>query len=627
MKIKQVITKISLKLILTVSAVTVAIISVYSYINLKAQSEDLLTQAELAANKLSETLKNSMHFSMMLNQPEQTHAIINASADEPCILEIRVFNKEGMIMYSSQETAIGTMVDKNAEACYVCHTANEPIEKLSIDQRIRKYKIHPDSSHILGIINPIYNEPSCWQADCHAHPESQTVLGVLDVKVCLKDVDNQIKQSENRSIVFAIGAIILLSLIIAFIVRKWIEKPIIELVAATEQVGTGNLGYVIKDLGSDELGLLAKSFNNMTKKLAEARLQLFQSDKMASMGRLAAGVAHEINNPLTAVLTYSSFLLKRVNDPALQEDLKVIVRETKRSREIVKSLLDFARQSVPKKSNANLHEIINNAIGVVDNQLSMKHIKLEKNLEENIPPFRIDSNQMQQVFINLLVNASDAVQEREGRISVLTRVVSLSPYGTLQIKNAVCSKRHSLMDEEVKIDGKPSVKLKIIQSGKEGFVNLNPVYGKNRDKYSIQIEPDKSIQVSCPKCNISLIDKEVICPKCKGTVYSFEVPPQGMFQGCINPKCGWQRWASVDEAGIRDYVEIKISDNGCGIAKEDLPRIFEPFYSTKGQKGTGLGLAVIWGIIDNHNGTINVESEIGKGTTFTILLPLNHHSN
>lgn len=627
MKIKQAITKISLRLILTVGAFTIAIISVYSYINLKAQSEDLLTQAELAANKLSETLKNSMHFSMLLNQPEQTHAIINSSADEPCILEIRVFNKDGMIMYSSQENAIGTMVDKNAEACYVCHTANEPIEKLSIDQRIRKYKIHPDSSHILGIINPIYNEPSCWQADCHAHPESQTVLGVLDVKVCLKDVDNQIRQSENRSLIFAIGAIILLSLIIAFIVRKWIEKPIKELVTATEQVGTGNLNYVIKDLGSDELGLLAKSFNNMTKKLAEARLQLFQSDKMASMGRLAAGVAHEINNPLTAVLTYSSFLLKRVNDPELQEDLKVIVRETKRSREIVKSLLDFARQSVPKKSNANINEIINNAIGVVDNQLSMKHIRLEKNLEESIPLFRIDSNQMQQVFINLLVNASDAVKEREGKISISSKIVSLSPYGTVQIKNAVCSKRHSLMDDEIKIDGKPTIKLKLSQDGKEGYVNLDPVYGKNRDKYGFEVYPTNPVQISCPKCNISVVEKELVCPQCNSTVYSFEVPPQGMFEGCINPKCNWQRWDYVDKAGVRDYVEIKISDNGSGIEKEDLPRIFEPFYSTKGQKGTGLGLAVIWGIIDNHDGTISVESEVGKGTSFTILLPLNHHTN
>ncbi|MCK7523445.1 MAG: HAMP domain-containing protein [Ignavibacteriales bacterium] len=127
----------------------------------------------------------------------------------------------------------------------------------------------------------------------------------------------------------------------------------------------GNLNYTIKDLGEDEIGKLGQSFNNMTKKLSEARMQLFQSDKMASLGRLAAGVAHEINNPLTGVLTYSSFLLKRTKDnPEFQEDLKVIVRETLRSREIVKSLLDFARQSVPKKSSADINEIINKSISV-----------------------------------------------------------------------------------------------------------------------------------------------------------------------------------------------------------------------------------------------------------------------
>ncbi|MFI5237215.1 MAG: sensor histidine kinase, partial [Ignavibacteriales bacterium] len=482
-----------------------------------------------------------------------------------------------------------------------------------------------DSSRILGVINPIYNEPSCSEAECHVHDVEQKVLGVLDVKLSLNDVDAQIASSEFRSILFAIIAIALLSLIIGIFVRKWIEKPVHELVNATEQVGTGNLNYLIKDLGSDELGLLAKSFNKMTQKLADARLQLFQSDKMASMGRLAAGVAHEINNPLTAVLTYSSFLLKRVKDSELQEDLKVIVRETKRSREIVKSLLDFARQSVPKKSNANINEIISNAVAVVENQLSMKHINLDKILEEHFPLFKIDSNQMQQVFINLLVNASDAVAEKEGRISVFSKIVSLSPYGTLQIKSAVCSKRHSLMDEEIKIDGKPSVKLKLVQNGKEGYVNLDPTYGKNRDKFSFEVHSSQQIQISCPKCNISVVDKEERCPECKGAIYTFEVPPQGMFEGCINPECDWQRWRFVDEAGVREYVEIKISDNGTGISKEDLPRIFEPFYSTKGQKGTGLGLAVIWGIIDNHDGTINVESEVGKGTTFTILLPISHH--
>jgi two-component system, NtrC family, sensor kinase len=623
MKIKQAITKISLKLIMAVGIVTIAIISIYSFVSIQAQRDELLSQTEVYANKLSETIRNSLHLSMLENRSDQTHRIINTIAQEPGLREIRIFNKEGRIMFSSQKDYIGNMVDKKAEACYACHTANEPLEKLPMEERMRIYQTPQDSSRILGIINPIYNEQSCWEAECHVHPQEQKVLGVLDVKLSLKDLDTQIANSEFRSIIFAIFAIALLSIIIGIFVRKWIAKPVNELVTATDRVGGGDLNYAIQDLGSDELGLLGKSFNNMTKKLAEARMQLFQSDKMASLGRLAAGVAHEINNPLTAVLTYSSFLLKRINNPELSEDLKVIVRETKRSREIVKSLLDFARQSVPKKSNADINEIIESALAVVDNQISLKQIKLEKNLDKNLPSIKIDSNQMQQVFINLLVNASDASTEKEGRISVSSKMISLSPYGTLQIKNAICSKRHSLTDDETKVDGMSTIKLKINQNDKTGFVNIDPIYGKNRNKYSLEIKNPRQTQIACPKCNISLVVKDKSCPKCNSTIYSFEVPPQGMFEGCINPNCNWERWESIDVAGVRDYIELKVADNGCGIAKENLPRIFEPFYTTKGQKGTGLGLAVIWGIIDNHDGTINVESELNKGTTFTILLPTN----
>ena len=627
MKIRQAITKISLKLIIAVGIVTIAIISFYSFVSIQAQRDELLSQTEVYANKLSETIRNSLHLSMLENRSDQTHRIINTIAQEPGLREIRIFNKEGRIMFSSQKGFIGNMVDKKAEACYACHTANEPLEKLPMEERMRIYQTPQDSSRILGIINPIYNEPSCWEADCHVHPQEQKVLGVLDVKLSLKDLDAQIANSEFRSIIFAIFAIALLSIIIGIFVRKWVAKPVNELVTATDRVGGGDLNYAIKDLGSDELGLLAKSFNNMTKKLAEARLQLFQSDKMASLGSLAAGVAHEINNPLTAVLTYSSFLLKRINNPELSEDLKVIVRETKRSREIVKSLLDFARQSVPKKSNADINEIIESTLSVVDNQIALKQIKLEKNLDTNLPRIKIDSNQMQQVFINLLVNASDASKEKEGKITVSSKMISLSPYGTLQIKNAVCSKRHSLMDDELKVDGMSTIKLKINQNEKEGFVNIDPIYGKSRNNYSFEIKNPKQIQISCPKCNISLVEKDKHCPKCNSAIYTFEVPPQGMFEGCINPNCDWERWESIDQAGVRDYIELKIADNGCGISKENLSRIFEPFYTTKGQKGTGLGLAVIWGIIDNHNGTINVESELKKGTTFTILLPINQQGS
>jgi len=191
-----------------------------------------------------------------------------------------------------------------------------------------------------------------------------------------------------------------------------------------------------------------------------------------------------------------------------------------------------------------------------------------------------------------------------------------------QIKTAVCPKRHNLIDNEVKIEAMPTIKLKIATEKSSGYLNLDPIYGKNRHHYSINIRSGEVVNVSCPRCNISLIEEKELCPKCNSRIFAFESPPNGMFEGCTNINCDWQRWRAIDEGGERTYVKIIIEDNGSGIQPEDLSRIFEPFFSTKGQKGTGLGLAVIWGIIDNHNGSINVESEVGKGTKFTILLPV-----
>ncbi|MFZ0452590.1 MAG: ATP-binding protein [Ignavibacteriaceae bacterium] len=617
--------KIGIKLIIVVGITAVLIIGIFSFYNIRSQSNALLAEVERHANQLSETVKHSTRYDMLLNQRDRIHTTINTIGEQPGIHDVRVLNKVGEIIYSSHEDDIGKMVDKKAESCYACHAANKPLERLPIKDRTRIFRLNPDSSRVLGIISPIYNERSCWAADCHAHSKSQTVLGVLDVTISLKDVDEQIKKGEIDTAVFALSAVVALSLLIGFFVKRWVDRPIKDLLHATHEVGTGNLNYTIEDKREDEFGMLARSFNNMTQKLSEARIQLFQSDKMASLGRLAAGVAHEINNPLTGVLTYSSFLLKKTqNNPEINEDLKVIVRETKRSREIVKSLLDFARQSVPKKNLVNINEIIGRAISVVENQLSLNHVQLNKELEKTLPETTLDSNQMQQVFINLLVNASDAIGPKGGIITISTALLKLSPYGITHIKKATCPKRHDLMDNEFKIDGMPSIKLKIISDGNEGYVNLDPVYGRNKHHFdlSFNLQGKKDFQVVCPKCGISLVEAGKKCPECDAPVYSLDVPSQGNVEGCITKECSWQKWEAVDIDGLKEYIEVRISDTGCGITKENLSKIFEPFYSTKGQKGTGLGLAVIWGIIDNHNGTINVESIVNKGTTFIIRLPL-----
>lgn len=625
---------ISSKLILVVGLTAVIIIGIYSYLNIKNQESVLLSEGERHANQLSEMVKNATQNLMMQNDRERIQQIIDRIGLDPAIDNVRILNKEGEIIYSTIPTDIGMMLDKQAESCYACHAENKPLEKLPIKNRTRIFSINPDSSRILGVINPIDNEPSCYTADCHAHDKEAKVLGVLDVTISLKAVENQIVKNEIQGVVFSVIAIVSIGLIIGFTIRRYVDKPVKELLKATEQVSTGNLHYKIPDLGKDELGSLATSFNEMTEKLDEVSRQLYQSTKLASLGQLAAGVAHEINNPLTGVLTYSSFLLKRTKDnPQMQEDLNVIVRETTRCREIVKGLLDFARQSIPKKSNVDINELVAHAASVVNNQLKINKVILEKNFDSSLPKITADANQIEQVFINLFVNAIDAIGQAGGKINVTSSQIELSPKGIIHIKNAVCGKTHSLIDSHNKIGGNSSIKIKAKSNGIEGLIYLDSVYGVHRHNFGIAIDRNSPVQISCPYCDISLIEKNVKCPKCGGPVYKIQIPNQGYIEGCASFSDDWQVWGYVDSAGEKKFIQIDVEDSGCGIPQEHLTKIFEPFFSTKGQKGTGLGLSVIWGIIDNHNGSISVQSEVGNlpagkvgGTTFSVRLPVNEFS-
>jgi len=615
--------KIGFRLTFGVVLTVLLAIGVFAYFNIQSEKKSLLTEVERHANQLSEAVKSDTEYDMLHNDRERIHESIRRIGRQDSIDRVRVFNKSGEIIYSSDSAEIGTMVDKKAESCYRCHSAGKPLERLEKQERTRVFRPHRDSSRLLGIINPIYNSQSCWTAACHAHPKTQTVLGVLDVTIPLTEVDRNILNSRVAIVVLAVSVILILSLIVGFMVRWWIDRPVQELLTATRHVAGGELGYRIKVTRDDELGMLARSFNNMTDKLAEARLQLFQSDKLASLGRLAAGVAHEINNPLTAVLTNSSYLLKRSQGQAeMRDDLQVIVSETIRCREIVKSLLDFARQTVLKKRKADINEIIGRAATVIENQLALGRVKLVMELDTALPRATVDANQIQQVFINLMVNASDAIGENSGTIKITSSAISLRPTGVLQIKRALCPKRHDLVDRKIRIDGKPAISMRFRKKKHTGLIHLNPMYGVDEHRLSDMPALGEGVQLLCPDCSASLIAEGELCPDCGSPVYAFEVPLRGLVQGCLREACGWQRWEQVDSAWNDEYVEVRVIDDGCGIPKTQIPKLFEPFATTKGQKGTGLGLAVTWGIVDNHNGTISVESEVGVGTSFVIRIPV-----
>lgn len=618
----RVIRKISTKLIFIISITTFIIISVAAYFSISFQSQVLEEEVQRHLNQLSETIKNSAHDAMLENKRENIQKIIERVTAEPSIKKTRIINKEGKIIYSSDKSEINSIIDIKNESCRSCHEIGKPLERLRIKEKMKIFRLHPDSARMMSIINPIYNEKSCYTAACHEHGKNKIVLGVLDITIALKNIDEKISYSRLIIGIMTIITIFSISIILIYFIKRWVDKPVKDLVKATNKVAIGNLSFEVNSRANNELGDLAKSFNNMTKKLSEMRLQLLQSEKMASLGQLAAGIAHEINNPLTGVLSYSSYLLKRTKDnPELQNDLNVIVRETMRSREIVKQLLDFARQSIPKKIKMNINEVVERAEKVVANQLKINNIIFEKQLGKNLPEIIIDPNQIQQVIINLIVNAIDAIS-KNGKIVISTSMFFVNPYGFAILKDAVCPNDHSLIDDSHKIDGNSAIKVIGVADNFRSEIYLDPVYGGQKHEIPNEILKKKNIKLFCPICETSLMDESNKCPSCLEPTYKIQLQNKGFIIGCLNKNHSWQKWDFIEKKGKQEYILIEIQDNGCGIPESKISKIFDPFFTTKELKGTGLGLAVVWGIIDNHGGKISVISKVDHGTTFKIMLPI-----
>ncbi|MCE1205109.1 MAG: ATP-binding protein [Holophagaceae bacterium] len=419
-------TRIGTRLILGAGLTTALVIGGMSVAILRSHTAQLLAERTRSADQLSETIKSATHFDMLENRRENLHRQIRdvGGLHEEGIRKVRVFNKEGKIMFSSASEEIGTSLDPRGEACYACHAEGRPLERLGIQARARTFRA-ADGTRVLGVINPIPNAPSCSTAACHAHSAKQSLLGVLDVNVSLAEVDQEIAHS--RLVITASAALAILagSFMLWWLNRRLVVRPVASLVEGTRRVMEGDLGVTIPVSGRHELGVLAKAFNEMTQTLADTQRQLTQADKLASVGRLAAGVAHEINNPLTGVLSYASLLRKRMeHDLPACEDLDVIVRETVRCRGIIRELLDFARPAAPARKPMDLNEVVRRSVSVVMTQLSLNQVNLSLDLAADLPQVQADPNQIQQVVVNLLLNAADAIGAEGGQIRAITRSAS-----------------------------------------------------------------------------------------------------------------------------------------------------------------------------------------------------------
>jgi two-component system NtrC family sensor kinase len=249
-------------------------------------------------------------------------------------------------------------------------------------------------------------------------------------------------------ILSGIISVIILSFLLSLSFTRFVNRPVGKLLAATKKAAQGDLDQSVGIRSRDELGELSESFNHMiaelkrsrdaieewtqtlehrvqqrTQELQEVQDQLVRAGKMAALGELAAGVAHEINNPLTGVLTFSSLMLKKVdeNNP-WKKDLENIVQQTTRCRNIVRGLLDFARQRKPDKKEWDIHTLIERTVTLVENQARFQNIKFVKEFKSDIPMLFVDGDQVQQVFMNIVINAADAMAGNGGTLTIRTNM-------------------------------------------------------------------------------------------------------------------------------------------------------------------------------------------------------------
>lgn len=314
----------------------------------------------------------------------------------------------------------------------------------------------------------------------------------------------------KREIVLAFLTIAVLGALIttvfSYFISRRISIPIRRLVSASREIADGNLDAKVEIRSGDELGKLAYTFNKMAAALKErdeqlkefTRRKIMESERLALIGQLSANVAHELNNPLQGIVTYSHLLLEnKPVDDSENDSLQKIVIQANRCRDIIRGLLDFSRQRKPDKTLCDINVVLKGCVSLLEKQAQFHNIQITYDLQDDLPRAVIDPSQIERVFMNLIINAADAMNGN-GQLILSTR---------------------------------------------------------------------------------------------------------------FDP--------------LESFIELGFTDNGHGIARENLEKIFDPFFTTKDTgHGVGLGLAISYGIIQEHKGSISVESELGKGTTFTVRLPV-----
>lgn len=434
----KLLSKLSIKLVIITSLVLIAALSVHTYLTIQFFRKNLINIYRNGAYATSDIIKGSTRYSMLLNRREDLSQTTRSLGNEPGIKKIRIYNKMGEIAFSSDSSEIGRKIDKSSEACIGCHNTPDSKPRINISESTRTFNM--ENERVLGLINPIRNESDCYTSACHAHKGSDELLGVLDVIVSMKSADETISVGTRNILINSVIITILIAALSGILIFYLVNKPLKKFEKAIEELGKGNLDYRVHLKSRNEFGIIAKQFNDMSKKLSLAYReikdwsdklnlkveektrelkniydQIIQMEKLASLGKLSATVAHELNNPLEGILTFSKLITKKLRNENNENYTKLIgyteliSEEAARCGKIVKDLLLFSHVDIEKFILSDLVQILNKSLALINHHLEINNIVLERKYETAELNLNCNPQKIQQAFISLFINAIESM--------------------------------------------------------------------------------------------------------------------------------------------------------------------------------------------------------------------------
>lgn len=431
-----------------------ASISVLSWFLIRSQRQNALDEAVLGSESIAETILITTAHEMRANERDAIQDMVDAVGNQAGVVTVRILNKEGDISFSSRPDEVGTWVDPEAEGCIQCHSGPEPTLNLDPDDRSRIYR-DPQGNRVLATMRVIPNQEGCQGSGCHSDPQAQPVLGILDVALSLEPAEARLAHATLNAFLLSLLAATVITAGLWIIITRAVRRPLATVIAATRRVAQGNPGVELPRGAAREMGLLATSFNEMVetlnssrveleswaatledtvaekaRALQEAQFQVVQAEKLSSVGLVAAGIAHELNSPLMAIITFTHLVKRTVpEDSPAQDDLRMIEREANRCAGIIRQLLDYSRKQSqdPVTEPCRIARAVDGALDLIKVEIQNGKVRVELEIPQDLPMVEANHVQLMQVFVNLVLNAVHAMPEG-GSLAVRADVVPRSRY-------------------------------------------------------------------------------------------------------------------------------------------------------------------------------------------------------